>query len=373
MLSSKRAAALTAGTAAVALLLAGCGSKPGSNTGSGSSGSAASGSSGVAAGNTANYTACMVTDTGGIDDKSFNAAAWAGMQKAQSDGKAKVSYVQSKTESDYTTNINKLLGQNCNLILTVGGLMADATQAAAKAHPQQKFAEVDSGGNGTNLKGLQFNTAQGAFLGGYLAAAYSKSGKVATYGGLKIPPVTVYMDGFVDGVKYYNQQNGKNVQVLGWDVAAQNGSIAGSFTDQSKGQTLAQNFEAQGVDVIFPVAGGTGLGSASEAAASGKSVIIWVDTDGYISAPQYQKVFLTTVVKGIQDSVTKAVENAAEGNYSAQDYVGTLANGGTGLAPFHDFDSKVPSDLKSKLDSIKQDIISGKITLTSPSQPKAGS
>jgi basic membrane protein A len=363
-----RLTAGVAGTAAVALVLAGCGSKS-TGGGNGGSGSASSGGSSSAAA-AANFTACMVTDTGGIDDKSFNASAWAGMQKAQSDGKAKVSYVQSKQQTDYATNIDTLVGQNCKLILTVGGLMADATTAAAKAHTDQKFAEVDSGGNGSNLKGLQFNAAQGAFLGGYLAAAYSKSGKVATYGGLKIPPVTVYMDGFAEGVAYFNQKNGKNVQVLGWDETAQNGSFAGSFTDQTKGQTLAQNFEAQGADVVFPVAGGTGLGTASEAQASGKSVVIWVDSDGVVQAPQYASVFLTTVFKNVQDAVTKAVEDAASGNFSAQDYVGTLQNGGTGLSPFHDFQSKVPQDVQTALDSIKQDVVSGKITLKSPSQPK---
>ena len=126
----------------------------------------------------------------------------------------------------------------------------------AKAKPSQHYAEVDSGGNGTNLQGLQFNTAQGAFLGGYLAAAYSKTGKVATYGGLKIAPVTIYMDGFVQGVQYYNQQKGKNVKVLGWDPAKKQGVFAGKFNDPSgEGVKIANNFIAQNADVIFPVAG----------------------------------------------------------------------------------------------------------------------
>src|SRR5262249_23893652 len=194
-------------------------------------------------------------------------------------------------------NINSLLSQNCDLIVTVGGLMATATTNAAKANPTQHFTEVDAPGNGKNLKGLQYNTAQGAFLGGYLAAAYSKSGVVVTYGGLKIPPVTIYMDGFQQGVEYFNTQNHKNVKVLGWDEKTQNGSFPGSFTDQPKGQTLTTNFMAQGADVIFPVAGGTGLGSAAAAKASGgKAVVLWVDTDGCVSASQYCSVFLSSVV-----------------------------------------------------------------------------
>ena len=217
-----------------------------------------------ASGGNPNYKACMVTDTGGIDDKSFNAAAWAGMQEAQSDGKGKVSYVQSKTQTDYVPNINALLKQKCQLIIGVGGLMYDAVNNAAKKNPKTYFALVDANGNGTNLQGLQVNTAQSGFLGGYLAAAYSKSGVVATYGGLNIKPVTVYMDGFWEGVQYYNKQKGKSVKVLGWDETNQKGgTFAGSFTDQGKGQQITQNFINQGADVIFPVAGGTGLGSAA--------------------------------------------------------------------------------------------------------------
>jgi basic membrane lipoprotein Med (substrate-binding protein (PBP1-ABC) superfamily) len=215
-----------------------------------------------------NYSACMVTDTGGIDDKSFNAAAWAGMQAAQSAGKAKVQYVASKTQADYAPNIAALIAKNCKLVVGVGGLMSDAINAAAKSHPSTHFAIVDAGGNGKNVQGLQINTAQSGFLGGYLAAAYSKSGKVATYGGLAIAPVTIYMDGYWEGVQYYNQQKDKKVQVLGWDEKTQKGTFAGSFTDQTKGQQISQNFINQGADVIFPVAGGTGLGSAAAAQAA---------------------------------------------------------------------------------------------------------
>jgi basic membrane protein A len=313
----------------------------------------------------------MVTDTGGIDDRSFNASAWAGMKAAEKDGKAKVSYVQSKSESDYAPNISQLVGQKCKLIVTVGGLMGQATTDASKSNPSQHFAIVDSNGNGTNVQGLQFNTAQAGFLAGYLAAGYSKSGKVATYGGLKIPPVTIYMDGFWEGVQYYNSKKGKSVQVLGWSEKSQNGNFAGSFTDQSQGQQLANNFIQQGADVIFPVAGGTGLGSAGAAQASGgKAVIVWVDTDGVVSAPQYASVFLTTAFKNVNDSVQKAVEDASGGTFATTDYVGTLANGGVGLSPFHDFDSKVDSGLKSELTQLQKDITSGTVKITSPAQPK---
>jgi basic membrane protein A len=312
----------------------------------------------------------MVTDTGGIDDHSFNAAAWAGMQKAQTDGKAKVQYVQSTTENDYVPNINSLVAKNCDLVVTVGGLMGDATKSAAAGHASQKFAIVDSGSIPANVKGLEFNTAQGAFLGGYLAAGMSKSGKVATFGGLNIGPVTVYMDGFWEGVQYYNQKHNKNVQVLGWNETTQQCSFAQSFTDQNAGKQLASGFLSQGADIVFPVAGGTGLGALAEAQQSnGAMTAIWVDTDGCTAAANYCSVILTSVLKGISDAVTKTVEDSASGNFSETAYVGTLANGGTGLADFHDFASKVPASLQSELATVKQGIIDGTIKITSKAQP----
>jgi basic membrane protein A len=362
-----RVSAAIVGVAAIATTLAACGSKSTPADAGGSSSSSSSSSSASAA---SDFISCMVTDIGGINDKSFNQSAWAGMQAAQSDGKATVSYLPSTTASDYTKNIAALEAKKCKLIVTVGFNLADATTAAAKADPTQHFAIVDNAGNKSNIQGLQFNTAQAGFEGGYLAAGYSKSGKVATYGGMKFPSVTVYMDGFWEGVQYYNTKHNTKVQVLGWDEKTQKGSFAASFTDQTKGSQLAKNFIQAGADVIFPVAGGTGLGSAAAAQASGgKAVVIWVDTDGCVAAPQYCSVFLTTVFKGIDAAVKTSVESAAGGTFATADYIGTLANGGTGLSPFHNFESKVPAALQSEVTQVGKDIQSGAITLTSKSQP----
>jgi len=354
---------LVAALAVVGLAAAACGSKPVSSSSGSTSGAPASGAA-------SSFKACMVTDTGGIDDHSFNTAAWAGMQKAQTDGKAAVSYVQSTTENQYSSNIASLITENCQLVVTVGGLMADATTASSKSHTSQKFAIVDSASVAPNIKGLEFNTAQGAFLGGYLAAGYSKSGKVATFGGLPIAPVTVYMDGFWEGVQYYNSKHGTHVQVLGWNETTQQGSFSQSFTDQNAGKQITQGFLSQGADIVFPVAGGAGLGALAEAQQSnGAMKGIWVDTDGFTAAPQYQNVLITSVLKGISDAVTKAVEDSSTGTFNETAYVGTLANGGTGLAPYHDFEGKVPASLVAELATVKADIISGAITIKSKAQP----
>jgi basic membrane protein A len=358
-------------TAALAVsasvIIAACGSSTSSApSGSGSSSPAASSGSGAAA--AAKFTGCMVSDTGGIDDRSFNAAAWAGMQAAKAaNGSISVKFSQSTSPSDYTPIINTFVSQKCNIIVTLGFAMGDATKAAAKANPSQKFAIVDNVTPGANVNSLVFNTVQDAFLGGYLAAGMTKTGKVATFGGQEFPTVTIYMDGFYDGVQYYNQKHGKNVQVLGWNEKTQKGSFTGDFTNQTKGQTLTQTFISEGADIIFPVAGNVGLGAAkavqqADAAAGSQKVNMeWVDLDGCVSAATYCKYFITSVLKGETLAVKTAVLAAAGGTFKGGNYIGTLANGGVSLAPFHDFDSQVPASLKSELQQINKGIQDGSI------------
>jgi basic membrane protein A and related proteins len=360
------------------LVVAACGSSTSSasSSSSTSSGSSSAPASSAAASTSAKFLGCMVTDTGGIDDRSFNASSWAGMQAAAAaNPNVTVKYLQSTTQGDYALNINTFLQQNCNIIVTVGFLMGAATEAAAKAHPTQDFAIVDCSyasqclpaPQETNIDQLVFNTVQDGFLGGYLAAGMSKTGKVATFGGEDFGTVTIYMDGFWDGVQYYNSKHGTHVQVLGWNEQTQKGSFTGDFTNQTKGQTLTQTFITEGADIIFPVAGNVGLGAAKAvqqadaAAGSNKVNLFWVDTDGCVSAATYCPYFITSVEKGIVSAVKTAVLSAASNTFKGGTYVGTLANGGAVLAPFHDFASKVPAALQSELMQVAQGIESGSI------------
>jgi basic membrane protein A and related proteins len=350
---------------AIALLAAACGS-PSSSSPSSKPGTSASGK----------FLGCMVTDTGGIDDKSFNQSSWEGMQAAAATdpSKIQVTYLPSTTSADYASNISTFIGRHCGIIVTVGFLMADATETAAKANPKQKFAIVDcsyasdclSPPKESNIDQLVFDTVQDGFLGGYLAAAMSKSGIVATYGGEDFGTVTIYEDGFWDGVQYYNTQHHASVKVLGWNETSQKGDFIGNFTNVGAGQTLTNTYIGEGADVIFPVAGGVGLGTAKAvqtADASGKSVTMeWVDTDGCISAAQYCKYMLTSVTKGITEAVKTAVLAAAHGTFSGGTYIGTLANGGAVLSPYHDFASVVPASVQAEINTLKQEIISGKLS-----------
>jgi basic membrane protein A and related proteins len=377
----KHTALMTAAAAGVtALLLAACGSSTSSVSSSSStpaaaaSTSASTSASSPAAASGAKLLGCMVTDTGGINDKSFNQSAWQGMQEARAaNPNITVKYLQSTTQSDYVPNINTFLGEKCGIIVTVGFLMADATEAAAKANPKQDFAIVDcsyaseclSGAKESNIDQLTFNTVQDGFLGGYLAAGMTKTGKVATFGGEDFGTVTIYMDGYWDGVQYYNKQHHASVQVLGWNEQTQKGEFTGDFTNETKGETVTQTFISEGADVIFPVAGNVGLGAAKavqDADSSGGHVnMLWVDTDGCVSAAQYCKYMISSVTKGIQAAVKGAVTSAASGSFAGGTYVGTLANGGAVLSPFHDFSGTVPAALQSELKTLEAGIESGSI------------
>src|SRR5215469_7197482 len=355
-------ASVASGAIAIALLAAACGSSPSGGSSSGG---------GTSAGK---YLACMVVDTGGVDDHSFNQSSWQGMQEAAAAHSGiQVTYLPSTSSADYATDISTFIGRKCGVIVTVGFTMAAATEAAAKANPHQKFAIVDcsyasqclGGTKETNIDQLVFNTVQDGFLGGYLAAGMSKTHVVATYGGENFGTVTIYEDGFWDGVQYYNQQHHAHVKVLGWNETTQKGNFIGNFTDLGAGQALTNTFITDGADVIFPVAGGVGLGSAKAvqtADNAGKHIYLeWVDTDGCVSAAQYCKYMVTSVTKGITTAVKTAVLSAANGTFAGGTYIGTLANGGAVLSPFHDLSSQVPASLQAELATIKTQIENGTI------------
>ena len=323
--------------------------------------------------------ACMVSDSGGFDDKSFNQTAKAGLDNAVTDFNVQHAAVQSKADSDYVPNLAALVRQDCNVITTVGFLLGDATLASAKANPDINYSIVDfaytdpkTGDNTApkNLQGLIFDTASPSFMAGYLAAGMSKSGFVGTFGGAPIPTVTIFMDGFWEGVQYYNEQKKKDVKVVGWDETTQKGSFTGDFEAKGKGQTTAAGLIQQGADIIFPVAGPAGLGGLQAAKEAGAKAI-WVDTDGCESASEYCDILLTSVMKGMDVAVEKSIQESIQGNFTNTPYVGTLENGGVGLAPFHEADSQVSASMKKDLDEIRYKLLNGEITLKSKAIPQS--
>jgi basic membrane protein A len=317
--------------------------------------------------------ACLALDTGGVDDKSFNQTSWEGAKSVQS-GSVSVEYLPAASSADYAPNIKKFVDNKCTIIIGVGFAISSAIVASAKANPKINYAVVDDAALDcnadysvckpvANVKGLTFSTDQSSFLAGYVAAGYSKTGKVATYGGAPYPTVTIFMDGFAKGVAYYNKVKGKSVTVLGWDPAKKTGEFIGDFANTTKALQTSKNFEQAGADVILPVAGGLGATTAQNSMDSKKSVTIWVDTDGFVSANKYHSVLLTSVMKGLGESVAAAIKESASGKFTNTAYVGTLANGGTKIATFHDFAKKVPAKLQNEVRQIAADIKSGKLKI----------
>ena len=171
------------------------------------------------------------------------------------------SYLESQQQTDYATNITQYLNQETDLIITVGFLLADDTAVFAEENPDVNFAIVDVDWLGLdNVRQLSFSTDQAGFLAGYIAAGATKTGKVATFGGINIPSVAIFMIGYEAGVEYYNEMNGTDVEVLGWNTAENTGVFAGNFESTDDGRRIAEEFLAEGADVIMPVAGPVGFG-----------------------------------------------------------------------------------------------------------------
>jgi len=316
---------------------------------------------------------CQVTDFGGIDDQSFNQTAWAGMEQAQAELGVDVAYLESDDATDYAPNIQAFLDEGCDLIITVGFNLAADTAAAACANPTQLFAILDEGpayypgsawadgeGNAlcdfSNVRGVGFQTDEAAFLAGYLAAGVTQTGVVATFGGIAYPTVTIFMDGFVKGVRYYNEINGTDVQTLGWDPETQEGIFVGNFESQDDGRAQGESLSDEGADIILPVAGPVGLGTAAACAELG-CLVVGVDADQFLTAPTYAAVWLTSIMKNMDVAVYNTIVNVLNLGSVGNAYLGNLTNGGVGLAPYHDNADMVPAELTAAIEQLQADII----------------
>lgn len=307
--------------------------------------------------------ACQVTDTGGIDDKSFNQTAFKGITDAVDAGYAvaESDYIESQAETDYGPNIQSWLDEGCDLIITVGFLLGTATQEAAEANPDQAFEIIDFAYDPEipNVRGAVFGTTDAAFLAGYLAAGVSETGVVATYGGIQIPcGVTCFMDGFVYGVRYHNEVKGTDVQVLGWNPEEQTGTFTGDFENLDNGRNVTQSFVDEGADVILPVAGPVGLGSAALAQELGTVWIIGVDPDWFETSPEYSDVILTSVLKGLDVAVFDTIKSVAEGTFEGGTRLYTIAEDGVGIGPINE---SVSAELAAEVEAIRAGLVDGSI------------
>ena len=368
--TTKKLAGITA-AAGLIFALAGCGSAPETTpTGSGDAGGAVEG-----------FKPCLVSDAGGWNDKSFNESAKNGMDKAASELGIESLELESTNDNDYAPNMETAVSEGCTLIIAVGFKLAAATVETANANPDIDFAIIDDYADtdfdGTtdadNIKPLVFNTAEAAYLGGYAAAAWSaESGvnKVGTFGGMQIPSVAVFMDGYQLGVEKYNEDKGANVQVFGWDAATQEGAFTGGFDANDTAKQTAQSVLDQGVDVILPVGGPIYQSAAAAIADSGKSTLmLGVDSDLAVVDPNVTDITLVSIMKAIDVAVYDATMAAAKGEFDVTPYIGTLENEGVKLSSFHDFESQLPAGLTDELTALQEAIIAGDIKVESENSP----
>jgi len=346
--------------AALALALAGCGGSTGSSDTPAATGSTAAGApaddSNCASADV--YCVGLVTDTGKVDDKSFNQSAHEGAMAGAEKAGGFYKYIETQDAKDYAANIQQFTNKKYDTIVTVGFLMADATTAAAKANPTTRFIGVDQGYDATkvtekNITGLVFPEDQAGYGAGYLAGLMTKTNKLGQVLGLEIPPVQKFAKGFEAGAKAANP---KVTVATVYHPAADN-----AFNDPVWGAGEAKKQLAQGADIIFGAGGNTGNGALQEVAkASGAGTdkfCIGVDTDQWDTVPAAQKCLITSATKELTKSVTDTIAIAKKG-----DFEGLTTMGSAGLAPFHDFDSKIPADVKTKVEKVVSDLKSGALT-----------
>jgi basic membrane protein A and related proteins len=310
----------------------------------------------------------LVTNTAGVNDHAFNQLAWGGVQKASQEMGFQAKFLESRQPSDYETNIDALAADGYNVIITIGSSMGDATASKAKQYPDIKFAIVDNAyaiSGLANVTSLMFAEDQVGFLAGVLAAGMSRSGFVCSISSVKTSQSERYMRSFFAGavwqagpkMKFMN--NYINIQTTDANVP--------SFDDSTQGKETALRLIGNGCDVVFAV-GGDAVNGALLAAKENNLPAIGADIDQYTTDPEAQSALISSAMKNVDVAVYNYLRTVADSSVKAGISTGTLQNGGVGLAPFHDWDSKIPADLKAQIQKASDGIKDGSIKIDLPSQ-----
>jgi basic membrane protein A len=310
---------------------------------------------------------CELTGYRPLHDRSFNQAVYDGLTAAATTwGISVQDRVTGGAPAEWRRGVRALVGQRCGLIVTFGSTVGEAVAAAATANPKTNFASTDAANvHGTsNLLSIVFRPQEAAFLAGYLAAGVTKTGKVATYGGVPIRTVVPFMDGFAAGVLYYNRVHGTHVRLLGWDPKTYTGTFVsqdprdfGAFADRTAPYQLTNAFIRNGADVVFPVDGQFGEAGSCRAALRADGVfLIGADTDQHYATPDCVMQWLTSVQKVYSRMVYLAMGQIVEHRFRGGRLKGTLANGGVKLAPFYSVESRIPRSVRAELARVKKGI-----------------
>ena len=284
----------------------------------------------------------IVTDVGGVNDGSFNQSAWEGLQRAQKELGIEAKYLESKTDADYKPNIETFVDEDYDLIICIGYALADALKAESASNPDVKFAIVDDASlaDVSNVTSLMFEQAQVSYLAGYVAGKTSKSNTVGIVLGMATDLMNQFGYGYTAGVLDANA----SAKVLQ--------ANANSFADTATGKTAANNMVTNGADVIFQVAGGTGLG-VIDACKEAKIWAIGVDSDQSSIAPE---TILTSAMKRVDNAVFDVTKELVEGKLEGGVKTYTLADEGVDLAPGTE---NINPEVVKEVEELKKKIVSG--------------
>lgn len=325
----------------------------------------------------------LVTDVGGVEDQAFNQLAWEGIQRASEEMGFEARFIESGQPTDYEANIDALAADGYDVIITVGSSMGDATALKAKHYPNISFAIIDfayiptsgsqacagtvincyADGGLTNVTSLIFAEHQIGFLAGVLAGGMTRSGFVCSVTSVAPPASDRYVISFRAGAVW---QGGEEIQGMNnyINVQSPNANIP-SFNDSMQGRETAQGLIDSGCDVVFAV-GGSGVNGALLAAEESNVMAIGADVDRYNTTPEVQDALISSAQKNVDVAVYNYLRTVSDGSVRAGTITGNLQNGGVGLAPFHDWDSRIPTDLKAQIQQASEGIRNGSITIDLP-------
>ncbi|MBA7605088.1 Membrane lipoprotein TmpC [subsurface metagenome] len=318
------------------------------------------------------FEAAMATDVGKLGDKSFNDGVYAGLEKAEAELGVEIDVVISEQQTDYVPNLTKLAEDGNNVVFAVGFMMGDSIKEVAEKFPDTYFGGIDisladadfNPIDVPNIREILFREQEVGYLAGVFAGMMTKEDSIdginadnviGMVGGMKIPPVDRFIAGYIAGAKSVNPDI--QIEII----------YTETFTDPAIGKEAAIAQYEAGADIVFQVAGLTGVG-VFEAAADKGNYAIGVDVDQSISSPDNAPVILTSAEKFLTQATFLTIKDALEGNFTGGDTAYGLENDGVGLSPFHEHEDIVPQEIKDAIEKAKQDIIAG--TVVPPETPE---
>lgn len=299
----------------------------------------------------ANVSVTMVTDQGGINDKSFNQSSYEGLKSYEEAGKIKFDYIESHKDSDYQANLESALDSGSDIILTVGYGLYDATSKAADENPDQNYVIIDNENvkKQENMLGITFADAENSFLVGYIAGMKTESNNVGFVGGMESAVIDRFQYGFMAGVKQASKEKGEDIKVQV--------QYANSYSDQAKGKNIANQMYQNGADVIFHAAGGTGIG-VFEAAKENDKYVIGVDRDQKDEAPDN---ILVSTIKGVGKAVQLTIDDYKAGKFKGGETRSFSLKDGKALDIAYGDNDLVSEEIKDKVEDLRNQIVDGKI------------